>query len=105
MGKYYGKIGYGISEETSPGVWVDSIETQYVYGDIYKNVGKNEKSENLNNNINISMQLSFIANPYARLHFHLIKYVEYMGTKWNVNSVTEEYPRLSLILGGVYNGT
>lgn len=104
MGKYYGKIGYGITEETSPGVWTEVITEREVYGDIFKNSSRLEKGEGLNDNINVSMQISFLADPYARMNFHLIKYAWYMGSKWKVTTVTEEYPRLSLVLGGVYNG-
>lgn len=103
MGKYCGKIGYGVTKEKSPGVWVNEITERNVFGDVFKNSSKNEKAEGVNDNINVSMQISFLADPYARLNFHLIKYAEFMGAKWKVTTVTEEYPRLFLVLGGVYN--
>lgn len=103
MGKYYGKIGYGITEEKTPGVWSETIDEKTVYGEVFKNTRRLEKGEGLNDNINASMQISFLADPYAQTNFHLIKYAWYMGSRWKVTSVTEEYPRLSLVLGGVYN--
>ena len=32
-----------------------------------------------------------------------MKYIEFMGTKWKITSVEKLYPRLILIVGGVYN--
>ncbi len=103
MGKYYGKVGFGITEKTAPGVWEVQIIEREVYGDFYKNTSRNEKGEGLNDNINVAIQVSFIADPYAFQNFHLIKYATYMGTKWKVATVTTEFPRLILSLGGVYN--
>lgn len=103
MGKYYGKIGYGVTKETVAGVWTTEITERTVYGDIFKNTRRLDTSEHLNDNINISNKISFIADPYARQNFHLIKYASYMGTLWKVTLVEEEFPRLVLTLGGVYN--
>lgn len=103
MGRYYGAIGYGETVETSPGIWKNVITERIVYGDVIKNTRRLENSENLNDNISVSIKISFLADPYARHNFHLIKYAEYMGTSWKVTTVDEEYPRLILTLGGVYN--
>ncbi len=105
MGKYYGSIGYGITEEqeAQPGVWVIRPVERKVYGDIIKNTRRLDKTENLNDDISTSIQISFLADPYARNNFHLIKYATYMGNKWKVLTVVEEYPRLLLTLGGIFN--
>lgn len=104
MAKYYGKIGYGIAEETTPGVWTNVINERFYYGDIIKNYKKAEQVQTLNDNINVNNQISIISDPYAMENFHHIKSVEFMGTKWKVTSVDVEFPRLILTLGGVYNG-
>ena len=54
--------------------------------------------------INISNEFSIVADAYANENFHNIKYVEYMGTKWKISTVTVQRPRLILSAGGVYNG-
>ena len=104
MAKYYGKIGYGITEEKTPGVWVNVINERFYYGDIIKNYKKAEQVQTLNDNINVNNQISIISDPYAMENFHHIKFAEFMGTKWKVTSVDVEFPRLLLTLGGVYNG-
>lgn len=104
MNKFYGKIGYAISEETVPGVWVEQIVERSYYGDVIRNIRRLQSSENLNDNINVSNEISIVADAFANQNFHSMRYVEYMGTKWKVSSIEVKYPRLILSMGGVYNG-
>ena len=96
MNKFYGKIGYAISEETVPGVWVERIVERSYYGDVIRNIRRLQSSENLNDNINISNEISIVADAFANQNFHSMRYVEYMGTKWKVSSIEVKYPRLIL---------
>lgn len=104
MAKFYGKIGYAVTEETTPGVWVEQITERSYYGDIVRNTRRLQASENLNDNINISNEISIVADPYANQNFHLMRYVEFMGAKWKISNVEVKYPRLILTTGGLYNG-
>lgn len=104
MAKFYGKLGYDSeTTEVRPGVWQEGIVERAVYGDLIRNTKRTENPGQVNDNITISNQVSFVADPYARNNFHRIKYVEFMGAKWSVASVEVEFPRLVLNLGGVYN--
>lgn len=38
MAKYYGIVGYVITEETSPGVWGEVTNERPYYGDIVRNM-------------------------------------------------------------------
>lgn len=105
MAKFCGMIGYATSVKTSPGVWTDSIVERKHIGDIIQNTRRLEASGTLNDNINISNSISIVADPYARQNFHTMKYVEFMGTKWNITNVEVQFPRLILTIGGEYNGT
>ena len=104
MAKFFGPVGYAVSTETSPGVWKNTIVPHNHYGDMTQNHMRPKSSENVNDDINLSNQLSIVADPFAMSNFHNIKYVEYMGAKWRVTSVDVQYPRLVLSIGGVYNG-
>lgn len=97
-------IGYAETSETTPGVWTSAVTEKTVFGDVIINTKKSENPGQVNDNIVITTQISFLADPYARLNFHLIKYATYLGTKWKVPTVSDQYPRLVLTLGGVYNG-
>lgn len=103
MPKFYGEIGYAITAEQTPGVWVEAITTKQYYGDIIRNIRKLQSTEQLNDNINVSNEISIVADPFAMENFHLMRYVEYMGTKWKITSVDVKHPRLNMTIGGVYN--
>ena len=104
MAKFYGKIGYAMTKETTPGVWVEEIVERSYYGDVIRNIRRLQGSENLNDDINVSNEISIVADAFANQNFHSMRYVEYMGAKWKVSSVEVKYPRLILNMGGVYNG-
>lgn len=105
MAKFYGPIGYAESVETSPGVYDDIMTIRNYSGDLISNNSRwSSSSESTNDDLNINNRISIIADPYAQQNFHSMKYVEFMGTKWKINSVEVKYPRLILTIGGVYNG-
>lgn len=104
MAKFCGKIGFIETQETSPGVWTETVIERIYYGDLLRNTRRWDSSEYLNDNLSISNQISIVADPYAYENFHSIKYAEFMNAKWKVISVDVQYPRLILDLGGVYNG-
>ena len=104
MNKYYGKVGFAETKETSPGVWVEDIVEKNYYGDIVRNIRNLESSGKVNDDISLSNNISIVSDPYAVENFHSIRYVEFMNAKWKVLKVEVNYPRLLLVLGGVYNG-
>lgn len=101
--KWYGEIGYGVTEETRPGVWEPKMVKRFYYGDVTRNTRMLQSANQVNDNINISNIVSVVADPYATQHFHEIRYVKFSGTKWKVTNVEVQYPRLIMTLGGVYN--
>lgn len=104
MAKFYGKIGYVETAETTPGVWTEQITELEYYGDFMRNTRNLSTSDKVNDSVRISNQISIVADPYAYENFHSMRYVEYMGAKWKVESVEVQYPRLILSMGGLYNG-
>lgn len=104
MAKWFGTIGYAIDEETRPGVWEKKITERQYYGDLIRNTRKLESSGQVNDNVIIADDISIISDPYAVEHFHSMLYAECFGSKWKILSVDVQYPRLTLTLGGLYNG-
>lgn len=104
MAKFYGKVGYGISKETAPGVWVDEIVERPYYGELVRNTRKMQMSDKVIDDINIANEISILADPFARDNFQYIRYVEFMGVKWKVTTIDVQFPRLILSIGGLYNG-
>lgn len=104
MAKFFGKIGYGISMQTAPGVWEDVIIEYPYYGDVLRNSRGLREGEKVNNDLTVGNSITIVADAYANEHFFAIRYVEWAGTLWIVDDVVVESPRLILRLGGVYNG-
>lgn len=104
MAKFFGAIGYVVTSETKPGVYEEQIIEREYFGDVNRNIRKLENSEYLNDDINVSNEISIVSDPFANENFYSMRYAEFMGTKWKITSVEVKYPRLILTLGGVYNG-
>lgn len=104
MAVFYGKIGFMETVETSQSVWEEKICEHPYSGKVLSNRKMWVSAGQENDNLKISNKISILADPYARDHFHSIRYVCWMGTKWKVSDVEVKYPRLILTMGDVYNG-
>lgn len=104
MAKYYGSVGYEDTNEPDSGVFKENITERQYYGDIIRNNRRLENSGEINDSINVTNQISIVADPYAIQNFWKIRYATFMGQKWKVKDVSVEQPRLILTLGGLYNG-
>lgn len=104
MGKWYGVIGFAETTETVPGVWTEQIIDRNYYGDLIRNTRRLQSADKVNDDINISNELSIVSDPYAINNFHSMRYAEFMGAKWKITNIEVRYPRLILTLGGLYNG-
>ena len=104
MTKWFGVIGYAETVETTPGVWEEKIVERSYYGDVMRNTRRLQTTDQVNDNVDISNELSIVADPYAYQNFIAIRYVEWMGAKWKVSNIEVQHPRLRLTIGGVWNG-
>lgn len=104
MNKFFGAIGYAETQETEAGVWEEVIVERNYYGDVRRWARRLVSSSEINDSIDVNNELSIIADPYAYSNFSNIRYVVWMDNKWKVSNVTVEYPRLTLSIGGLYNG-
>lgn len=102
--RFYGEVGYVTTVINDRGVAIPTITKRNYYGDVLEMNTRWQDTEYLNDDISVGHRISILADPYANQNFPYIKYVEWMGTRWDVKSVKLEYPRLILTLGGVYNG-
>lgn len=105
MAKFKGVVGFAKAVEKTPGIHIEEIIPRKYSGDLLRNNRRLESSGNINDNINISNEISILADAYAFNHFYAIRYVEFGGAKWKVTSVdATKRPRLVMTLGGLYNG-
>lgn len=105
MAKWFGKIGYGITAEKVPGVWVNEVVEKEYYGEVldFKMLTQ-QTGDNVIDNIVIRNGLSIIADIFATSNLGNMLYAEFMGSKWKITEVKFQHPRIILTLGGLYNG-
>lgn len=108
MAKIHGKIGYSVdnlTSETSPGVWTDQIIEREFYGELtHRSYRLQTPGDNVNDDVTIENQISIVADTFAKGHINCMRYIYYLGVKWRISNVEIQFPRLTLTLGGVYNG-
>lgn len=104
MTKYYGKIGFIKTEESDPGVYVEKTIERLYKGEVIRNNRRWESSQDsINSNINVNNSISIVSDDFVVNNMPFIRYVEWMGSYWNINSIDVQPPRLVLEIGGVYN--
>lgn len=104
MAKFCGVIGFAEHKETAPGVWTERITEYQYFGDLVRNTRRLQSTDQVNDNVDISNQISIVADPFANQNIHAMRYIEYRGAKWKISNVEVQYPRLILTVGGLYNG-
>lgn len=109
MSKFVGTIGFVLSEEQEPGLFVPTPRERSYRGDMLQSrVQRSAGSDSTNDDIRISNQISIIADPYARDHVFEMKYLKFrmpkLGGIWAITDATVQWPRIILTLGGVYSG-
>lgn len=106
--RFYGPIGYGRDVEgpAGDGVWTKEINEVMYFGEIQRESRRLSDGSQVNNDLSVGNSLSIIADPYATNHYHEMLYIIWNGVYWLV-SVAEPIPgspRMTVRLGGVYNG-
>lgn len=104
MGKYFGKIGFAVNVETSPGINTEQIVEKEYFGDVLKFGRRLQQGGEIHDGIEITNVISILGDPYAVDNIAAMRWAEYLGKKWKISTVDIDYPRMSLTLGGLYNG-
>ena len=107
MAKFHGVIGFVTTVEDSenPGVWHEETVEKTYRGDLLKVTRRLQSSSNtVNDSVTISNEISIVADPYANENMFAMRYAVFGGAKWKIESISVEYPRLKLAIGGLYNG-
>ena len=104
MSKFYGKVGFVKDNvETAPGVYMPEVTERNYYGDIIRLTRRWDTPTEVNDHLNLSNEISIVADDYFFENIGYIRYVIYLGVKWKVSSIDPVYPRVRLSLGGEYN--
>ena len=107
MARFSGIIGFvtTVNSEDDPTFYKpETIERRY-YGDVNRSSRRwTPNSEQVNDDLNISNQLSIVADKFMYENFSAMKYVIYMGAKWKITDVEITRPRMTITIGGLYHG-
>lgn len=104
MAKFFGKIGFAHSVETKQGVHQEEFVDREYYGDLIRNSRRIQNStESTNKNVSLGNDISILADSYANENIYAMRYVEFAGNKWRIDSAEIDYPRIRLNIGGLYN--
>lgn len=103
MARWAGVIGFSDTKETAPGIYVeDTIEKRYC-GEITRDYRKNQGTDKMNTDINISNQISIISDQYVFNNLPRMLYISFAGQKWRIESIeVNDPPRITVSLGGLY---
>jgi hypothetical protein len=105
MARFSGKVGFApTTVETALGVHEEQEVEKAYKGDVLRLSNRSDVNNTVNPDISVSNRISIVADAYANENFLSIRYVEWMGVRWEVVSVEVRRPRLILSLGGRYNG-
>ena len=104
--KFVGKIGFFKDDvEVKPGLFKPGIVEKSYTGEVSRdNRHWNASSESTNSAYRVNNEISILADLYARQNWNSIRYVLWNGAYWSVSSISLGYPRVTIVLGGVYNG-
>lgn len=104
MGRYFGRVGFGRTEEVRPGVREDVITERKLYGDVLSPSRSFQEGEKVNRDASVGNRISVLADNYTNENIDSIRFVEWKGVLWYVTKIVDERPRLIFSLGEVYNG-
>lgn len=104
MTRFHGRVGYGESVQTAPGVYDDVITERVYRGDVKRISRKLQVGDSIIGTIKVQNSISILADAYALNNFFNIRYVYWSGERWTVTDIENNRPRLELRLGEVYNG-
>jgi hypothetical protein len=104
MARFHGKIGYAQTTETAPGVHEEVMVERVYQGEVTSDRRFLRAGEQVNPGVSLGNSISIVADAFAFEQYFAMRYVEWAGTKWTVQDVEVQRPRLLLRLGEVFNG-
>lgn len=102
MSRFSGKLGFVTTRETEEGVWLEDIIEIPAKGTIRTLYVRNDNSSSVNTDLRLTNEVSILMNSKIQTNVQSLKYVVWKGSKWAVQSIGVNYPRLTINLGGLY---
>lgn len=106
MAKWSGRIGFVTTSEdpAGSGIYKQVVTIKNASGDVRQVTKRWQTEDKVNDDVTVNNSISIVASPYVMENFYAIRFVSFMNQWWSVNSVTMDYPRMTLEIGGLYHG-
>lgn len=105
MARFHGNVGFSIhKDDQETGIAGDQVIERPYYGTVTENSRRWQGSDTTVDDLIMGNQIVITGNDYAFRHQSAISYVTLMGVRWKVTGMRVNPPKITLTLGGVYNG-
>lgn len=105
MARFHGGVGFSIvNDDQDTGIAGSTIVEKPYFGRVLEHARRWTVEENGASDLTLGNQIAITANDFAFQYASAIRYVFYMGKRWQVTSMRIKRPEIILTLGGVYNG-
>lgn len=105
MARFHGNIGFVLYEETDVGVFSERSVVRPYFGDIKRHGYRWDHGYGINDHPIVTNYIEIVADAFAYENIGAMRWVEWNGVKWQINSAEINRPRITLTFSGVYNAT
>lgn len=102
--RFAGMIGFSKPVEKAPDVMEDVITEVEYMGDVVQRTEAFRTAQSVLPEYRLTTSVSVLADEHLTGNYRAIRYVTYLGDRWEVASAVMQYPRLVLYLGEPYHG-
>jgi hypothetical protein len=99
--RYSGKLGLAEKTEKAPGVWEETITEVDILGGVEQRTEVLDTSDSVLPRYTTTTSISVPARPESHSKF---RYVTYLGKRWEIASITSDFPKIVIYIGKEYHG-
>jgi hypothetical protein len=99
--RYSGKLGIAEQTERAPGIWEETITEVDVLGSVEQRTEVLDTSDSVLPRYTTTTSISVLARPENHAS---IRYVTYLGKRWEIGSIVTQFPKIVIYIGKEYHG-
>jgi hypothetical protein len=104
MARFYGVIGYADTVEATPGIAEDVIIERRFRGDVLRDLSRFVYGDDVNPDSTLTNSISIVASRFLFENLSKLRYIEFAGEKWKIETLEVKKPRLIIGMGDIYDG-
>lgn len=97
-------LGFVETSEVRPGIWEETVTEVPALGELRQRTEALDGSDTVLPRYRTTTSVSVPARGVGHVDNSSIRYVKYSGERWVVSTIVDEYPRIVIYVGEVYNG-